>query len=91
LEAAVSLVLAGTVNLADGARVTMENGSVRVEVSNPRLEFQKMWVYDSLGSPLASMVATVVAEVLNEPVVVEGEKFGAGKFVVQLKLMGRSL
>jgi hypothetical protein len=91
LEAALGLVLAGTVNLADGARVTINGDAIRVEVSNPRLERGKMWIYESLGSPLTSIVASVVAEVLDKPVTVQEERYSRGKCVVELKLTGRSL
>ena len=76
--------------LADGARVTMSDEVIRVEISNPRLDFKKMWVYESLGSPLVSIVASVVAEVLNKPVAVDSEQYSRGKSVIELKLMGRS-
>jgi hypothetical protein len=49
-----------------------------------------MWVYESLGSPLVSIVASVVAEVLNKPVAVDSEQYSRGKSVIELKLMGRS-
>ncbi|MCW4010280.1 MAG: hypothetical protein NWF05_06630 [Candidatus Bathyarchaeota archaeon] len=89
LETAVTLVLVGTINLADGIRVTKEEGLIRVEISNPRLEYRKMWVYESLGSPFASIVASVVAEVLDKPIAVEREEYSKGKCVITLKLTGR--
>ncbi|MCW4018902.1 MAG: hypothetical protein NWF00_09540 [Candidatus Bathyarchaeota archaeon] len=91
LEAAISLVLSSTINLADGVQVTVGEGQIKVEVSNPRLEYRKMWVYQSLGSPLASIVASVVAEVLDKPVSVEDEQYRRGKCVIELKLTGRVL
>ena len=90
LEAALTLVLVGTISLADSARVTKEDEVIRVEISNPRLEYRKMWVYESLGSPLASIVASVVAEVLNKPVSVDSEQYSKGKCNIELKLTGRS-
>jgi hypothetical protein len=90
LEEALTLVLVGTTSFADGARVTMSDEVIRVEISNPRLDFKKMWVYESLGSPLVSIVASVVAEVLNKPVAVDSEQYSRGKSVIELKLMGRS-
>lgn len=89
LEAALTLVLVGTISLADGARVNMEDDVVRVEISNPRLEYRKMWIYESLGSPLTSIVASVVAEVLNKPVSVDSEQYSKGKCVIKLKLTER--
>jgi hypothetical protein len=91
LESAISLVLSGTINLADGARVTVDGEKVLVEVVNPRLEGSKMWVYESLGTPIASIVASVVAEVLDKPVSINRERSIKGKCVFDLKVMGRNL
>ena len=91
LESALTTVLAGTVNLADGAKVAVDNDVVRVEVSNPRLENREMWIYESLGTPLASIVASVIAQVIDKPVIVEDEQYSRGRCVLQLKLLGRSL
>jgi hypothetical protein len=89
LEAALGTVLSNVVNLSDGARVVLEGDLVRVEVFNPRLEFRKMWVYEILGSPIAAIVASVVAEVLDKPVFVVGEQAGSGKRMVELEMAGR--
>jgi hypothetical protein len=91
LEAALSLVIVSTLGLADGARVTMNSEGIKVEVSNPRLEQRKMWVYESIGSPLASIVASVMAEVLDKPLAIESEQHSKGKSVFELKFTGRSL
>jgi hypothetical protein len=90
LEAALTLVLVSTISLADGAKAVMDEDKIRVEISNPRLEYRKMWVYESLGSPIASIVASVVAEVLDKPVTVDNEQYSRGKCVVGLKLAGRN-
>ena len=88
LEAALTLALAGILNLIDAANVTMGDAGILVEVSNPRLEHKKMWVYESLGSPLASMVASIVAEVFDKPVTIEDEQRSRGKCLIKLKLAG---
>ncbi len=90
LESAISLVLSGTINLADGARVTLDAEKVLVEVINPRLEGNKMWVYESLGTPIASIVASIVAEVLDKPVSISSERSSRGKCLVDLKVVGRT-
>jgi len=90
MEAAITLVLVSTISLADGAKAAMDEEKIRVEISNPRLEYRKMWVYESLGSPIASIVASVVAEVLNKPVTVDNEQYSKGKGVIELKLTGRN-
>jgi len=90
LETALTLVLVSTISLADGAKAAMDEEKIRVEISNPRLEYRKMWVYESIGSPIASIVASVVAEVLNKPVTVDNEQYSKGKGVIELKLTGRN-
>jgi len=89
LESALSTVLSGRVNLADGSAVAVKNDVVRVEVSNPRLEERKMWIYESLGSPLASIVASVIAQALDKPVIIEDEQRQRGRCVIQLRLLRR--
>jgi hypothetical protein len=68
----------------------MDEEKIQVEISNPRMELRKMWVYESLGSPIASIVASVVAEVLDKPVTVENEQYSKGKCVVELSFAGRN-
>jgi hypothetical protein len=77
--------------LADGARVTLDAEKILVEVINPRLEDNKMWVYESLGTPIATVIASVAAEVLDKPVSINSEHSSKGKCVIELKVVGRSL
>ncbi len=91
LESAITQVLSGTMNLADGCRVKLDDDKVIVEVTNPRLENNKMWVYESLGTPIASIVASIAAQVLNKPVSINSENFSRGKCILELKIVGRSL
>ncbi len=88
LEAALSSVLTGITNLADSIRVTMGDERIVVEVSNPRLEYKSMWIYECLGSPLASMVASIVAEAFDKPVAIEREEYDKGKSTIELKVFG---
>jgi hypothetical protein len=91
LESTLTMVLSGTLNLADSAKITIDDDTMHVEVSNPRLENQKMWIYESLGTPLASIVASVIAQVIDKPVVVEEEQALKGKSLLKLKMLGRNL
>jgi hypothetical protein len=92
LESAISLVLLNTVNLADGVKATMKSEKILVEVNNPRLEDSKMWIYESLGTPIASLVASVTAQVLDKPVVIQSETASKGKCLIELKVTtGRNL
>ena len=91
VESAVTHALMSTVNMADGAKVTMDADKILVAVNNPRLENKKMFIYESLGTPLASLVASAVAEVLDRPVTVQNEDISGRKCLFHLKVVGDSL
>jgi hypothetical protein len=91
LESTLTSVLSGNVNLADNAKITIDDDIIHVEVSNPRLENKKMWIYESLGTPLASIVASAIAQILNEPIIIEEEQTLKGKNLLKLKLLRRNL
>jgi len=90
LEAAISQVLLNTVNLADGIAVTLDDDRVLVEVVNPQLESKRMWIYESLGTPIASLVASVAAQLLDKPVLIQTESPSKGKILIELKVVGRA-
>ena len=90
VESSLSSVLLGTLCLADGvAWRLMRIGFV--EVANPSFKDYKMWIYESLGSPVASISASVVAEVLDLPVKVVSEDFSRGKCLLELKVVRLSI
>ncbi len=91
LESTLTSILAGTVNLADSAKINIKEDVIDVEISNPRLENRKMWIYESLGTPLASIVASVVAQVIDKPVFVCDEQTFKGKSILKLKVLRRNL
>jgi len=90
LESAITLILVGTTGLADGTKVVRDNEKIRAEISKLRLEYKNMWIYESLGSPIASIVASVVAEVLDKPITVDNEQCSKGKCMIELSLVGRN-
>jgi hypothetical protein len=53
-----------------------------VEIANPRLEHTDLWITRSIGSPLASIVATIVAEGLRSPVRITQERWEGRSAVV---------
>jgi hypothetical protein len=89
LESAVLQVLVGTTGLADDTKVTMNEDRVLLEIVNPRLENRKMWVYESIGTPLASIAASTVSEVLDKAVSINKETVARGKLLVELKVLER--
>ena len=87
LEASLTSALVGMLDVADRATVNMTGESVFIEVANPRLEQRNLWFYELLGSPLASVVASLAAEALDKPIIVESETHGKGKLMIELRVL----
>jgi len=91
IESALSSLLTGITDLADSVKLTMDGERILVEVSKPHLKQRNASIYACLGSPLASMIASVVAEALNEPVIIGNEEYSKGKAVIELKVLRQVL
>lgn len=91
LEAALAGVLVGALDLGTAVRVRREDGRVVVVVASPRLDERDLWVARSLGSPLASIVATVVAEGLDRPVTVAAEDHRDGEVAITVEQVDEDL
>jgi len=87
VESTISSLLTGITGMADSVKLTIEGERILVEVSKPRLEHRNTGIYACLGSPLASIIASVVAEALNEPIIIENEEYSKGKAVIELKVL----
>ncbi|MFQ5873368.1 MAG: hypothetical protein ACE5JL_06165 [Dehalococcoidia bacterium] len=87
LEAAITAIVVGMLDVADGARVNMVEGRVIIEAMSPRLEYRNIWFYRCLGSPLASIVASLACEALDKPLIIEREAHEKGKCVIGLRVL----
>jgi hypothetical protein len=63
----------GTLELAHRVQVESAGEALAVKVARPVLSRRQHPADDVLGSPLASIVATVVAELLGRPVSISSE------------------
>ena len=74
IDTALNTLLVGTLDIAGGVKVSMRDNRAIVRISHPRLrENSNSWAVQSLGSPTASIAASIVAEALEKPVVIESE------------------
>jgi hypothetical protein len=87
LEAALARVLVGGLDLAQGVLVSQEDGRVTVEAERVRLEWEDLWVYQVIGSPVASVAAAVVADGLDRPVRILDEHRTDRSLVVHLQVV----
>jgi hypothetical protein len=85
LESGLSHILVGMLDAADRVRVSRLDNLMTVEVSNPRIENKTTLASQCLGSPLASIVASLAAEALGKPIIIREEQGQRGKRVVALE------
>lgn len=88
MESALTSLLTGKLGIADGARVFCNGNHIRAEIRNPMIEHKNNWSYQCLGSPLASIVATVGAEAWKRPVRIEKEDLDRKQCSIDLELLG---
>lgn len=87
IEAAATYILTGVLDIASSVKVTLVDAQVVVEVSAPRLPYEDIWYYRCLGSPIASIVATISSEALQKPVRIQEESYSQGKSRLILEVL----
>ncbi|MDP2948056.1 MAG: hypothetical protein Q8P22_00770 [Chloroflexota bacterium] len=87
LEGALSAAIVGGLDLANRVTVLGTDENRTVEIFRPTLKLRHHPVYQVLGSPLASIVATLTAEIVGRPVSIVAEEAGKrGRHTVQIRL-----
>jgi hypothetical protein len=86
IEGALSSVLTGATDLADSVKAVQSGDLITVEVTNPRIEHRNLKVFENIGSPLASIVASVTAEATGGPVTINSESHRGNKLLVELTM-----
>lgn len=87
IEAALSHLLIGVLDMASAVSVSASPGRVKVETARPKLGHENVWYYRSLGSPMASIAATVICEAYGAPVRVVREEQQEGKGTIELEVL----
>ncbi len=88
-EAALSAILVGMADLATGVRVSQSGPTVNVTVFGTHLSYAHghAWLHQCLGSPIASIVATVMAEAMGSPLAVEAEEVKGSRHTITLAMV----
>ena len=87
IESALSYILIGILDLATSVTVALLENRAIVEINDPRLYWENIWFYRSLGSPLASIAATILCEGLAKPVRIKEESYESGKARIELEVL----
>lgn len=87
IEAAVTYILTGLLDLASSVSVNLTDAQVNVEVAGSRLHYEDIWYYRCLGSPIASIVAAISSEALEKPIRIKEEDYSKGKSRIILEVL----
>lgn len=87
IESALSTILVGVLDIAGSVTVTANGNKVNVAVSKPKLAYENVWYFRSLGSPVASIAATAVSEAFNRPVVITQDESQKKKALIELEVL----
>jgi len=87
IEAAVTYILTGLLDIANSVTVNLSDAQVNVEISGPKLHYEDIWYYRCLGSPIASIVAAISSEALEKPIRIKEEDYSKGKSRIILEVL----
>ena len=89
LETAISTLLVNVLGVVDSVRISIEDERLAVELLNPKVDFEEeAMALKVLGSPLASTVASLIAESLDKPVIVDSEENTGKALLIRLQVVG---
>ncbi len=87
IESAITYVLTGLLDMANAVKVNMAENRIKVEVSGAKLNYEDIWYYRCLGSPVASIVATITCEALNRPIRIAEETTAKHTTLISLEVV----
>jgi len=88
IESAITYVLVGVLDLANAVTVSVTPGRVDIGVVGARLQYEDAWYYRCLGSPVASIAATIACEALGKPVRIIEESPEEKRSRIVLEVLG---
>ncbi len=90
IATALTTILVGTLDIAGAVNVSMGDNGAIVRISHPRLkDISNSWAVQSLGSPAASIAASIVAEALERPVIIESETSKHQENIITLEILSK--
>ncbi len=87
MESAITHVLSGLLDLASSVTVQSDQLRIVVQVHGPRLQFEDTWYFRCLGSPIASIAATVCCEAMAKPIRIVEESSVKDRATITLEVL----
>ena len=88
IEQALTYVLIGLLDIANSVSVHLRENQLHIEVTGPKLYYENIWYYRCLGSPIASIVASIASDGLGKPIRIKEESYKKGVNTIQLEVLG---
>ena len=73
IETAINYILVEMLDIAESASVILVNDRLYIAVTNPKKVFDDTRYYQCMGSPIASIIASVSSEALGKPIMISEE------------------
>ena len=87
IAAAATYILTGVLDIANSVKVNLTDAQVDVEISGAKLQYEDIWYYRCMGSPIASIMAAISSEALQKPVRIREESHSKGKSRIALEVL----
>jgi hypothetical protein len=87
IESALNYILTGVLDIANSATVNLVDSLVKIEISGAKLSYENILYYRCLGSPIASIAASIICEALEKPVRIQEDNVKKGKSAITLEVL----
>ena len=87
IEQTLTYVLTGLLDIANSVSVHLSEKQLYVEVTKPKLHYENIRYYRCIGSPIASIVATIASDGLGKPIRIKEESYHKGVSTILLEVL----
>ena len=87
IEQMLTYVLTGLLDIANSVSVYLSEKQLYVEVTKPKLHYENIRYYRCIGSPIASIVATIASDGLGKPIRIKEESYHKGVSTILLEVL----
>lgn len=87
IEQTLTYVLTGLLDIANSVSVHQSEKQLHIEVIGPKLFYDNIRHNRCIGSPIASIAASIASDGLEKPVIIKEESYQRGAYTFQLEAL----
>jgi len=87
IEQVLTYVLTGLLDVASSVSVHLSDKQLQIKVTGHNLYYGNIGYYRYIGSPIASIVATIASDGLGKPIRIKEESYQKGVNTIHLKVL----